>query len=250
MLFPWTFSGQRRILQEFVRSLFGGGVVQIRFPLFSKELVRNVDKIELPMELIEQQVGSWAGALLPRAQATLPFGTVEVWLLCVLHNLLYLCHPIARKMGWSYGLCHQWTQELIQQIPVSRTAGEAIVYHALLQRFEPFLDRARSYFDVYLELERLVSRSPLTALSWLDRLAGVQFDGLAVVLRNPDLARYSLHVIVGKEREVGQRHLPKVLEVIHRIVKLGQFDHGAASSLVHELNRLRERFSGKRAESE
>jgi hypothetical protein len=240
-------SVQRRELASFVQSFFGDRPVQVRHPLVSRRLLRNLADHGPSAELFERQVSAWFHAVFARPPRAVLVGEAPVLLLCILHNLLFQCHPAARQTDRLYELCRRRTEALIGALAPARTVEAAIVYHAVLERFEPFLPLACAYFEVQMSLERTVYKSPLTALLWMERLESVPLDGVRVLLREPEARRLALLSIVDKERKLPEQHLGRVREAI-RSVELAAAEGAEAKSAAAELAGLRQAWTELRAE--
>lgn len=238
---------QRSLLVDFLRSLFGERTVPIRYPLVRKRLLSRLGQMGLPLEPLERQLGAWFGAIYARPPRRIFLSEGALLLLCILHNLLFLCHPAAREMGRLYRVCRRRTEEMIATLPPARDRDTATVYHAVLDRFEPFLATTGEHFEVQLKLERTVHKSPLTVLLWMEHLSKVSFDGLKVLMRDRELAHFVMLSIVDKERLLAERHLPRVREAIRTLERLDGGGLNPEPSLTRELEALRGRFTGQRA---
>jgi hypothetical protein len=240
---------QRRLLVEFAQAYFGERPAPVRYPLVSWRLLRRLGQIHLPIEPMERQISAWFYALFARPPRRVAVGDAPLLLLCILHNLLFLCHPVAREMGRLYNLCRRRTESFIAALPPARDRDAIVVYHAVLERFEPFLPQVAQRFEVQLGLERTVSKSPLTTLLWLESLSKVNFDHIKALFKDRELGRFVLLTAVDKERTVAERHLPRVRELIRTVEKFAGAGVAVESGLVRELETLRSRFSGLRATS-
>jgi hypothetical protein len=248
-VFYRMLSAQRRLLVEFVQAYFGERPVPVRYPLVSRRLVRRLGQLRLPLEPMERQVSTWFHTLFARPPRRLALGDAPLLLMCILHNLLFLCHPVAREMGRLYNVCRRRTEGFIATLPPARDRELIAVYHALLERFEPFLSRVSQHFEVQLGLERTVSKSPLTTLLWMESLSKVSFDNLKALFKDHELVRFVLLTVVDKERTVPERHLPRVRELIRTVGKFDRAGVAVEPGLMRELEALRSRFSGLRATS-
>lgn len=238
---------QRGMLSGFLRAFFGEPVVPVRYPLVNRRLLAQLGRTKLPLEPLERQLGVWFYALYARPPRRLYLGEGPLLLVCILHNLLFLCHPVAQEMGRLYRICRKRTEEMIAALPPARDRLTATAYHAVLDRFEPFLKLTSEHFEVQLKLERTVHKSPLTVLLWMESLSKISFDGLKVLLKDRELARFVLLSVVDKERVLPERHLPRVREAIRTIERLDGGGLHEEPWLVRELEALRSHFTGQRA---
>ena len=246
-MFDRRLSVQRRLLMEFTSAFCEQRPLPVRYPLVSRRLLGALGDVPLPLGLLERQISAWFHSLYARPPRRVVFGEGPRSLLVILHNLLWLCHPAAREMGSLYQLCRRRTEGLIANLPPAKDREAVALYHALLQRFEPFLPQAMQQFEVQLGLERTVSKSPLTTLLWMENLSKVQFDSLKPLVKDRELGRFVLLTVVDKERTIPERHLPRIRELIRTLEKFEEAGLTIETGLARELEALRQAFTDRRA---